>query len=327
MYRSLAAACENFHLYVFAFDDLTLEYFKLNPEKHLTIVSLHEFEDEDLLRVKSERTAGEYCWTSTSSTILYCIQKFGLDHCTYIDADMIFYSDPKVLYQEMGERSVLITEHRYTPAYDQSATSGIYCVQYVTFKNDSYGMKALRWWRDACIEWCFNRAEDGKFGDQKYLDDWTTRFESVHVLQHLGGGVAPWNVQQYHVSMEQNKIFVSEKLSDKKWPLVFFHFHGLRFYAGDMVEFTGAGYELVESVKALLFKPYAKLLFDMQTNLLKTNPTVANANGVSKESRPTRKENAWMIRKQNFLNRLKYLLGRRSSFRLMENHLYHRSEL
>ena len=47
---------------------------------------------------------------------------------------MFFYSNPRVLYDEMGANSVLITEHRYTKEYDQSATSGKYCVQFVTFK-------------------------------------------------------------------------------------------------------------------------------------------------------------------------------------------------
>ncbi len=36
-------------------------------------------------------------------------------------------------------KSVLITDHRYTPIYDQSLKSGRYCVQFITFKNDKIG--------------------------------------------------------------------------------------------------------------------------------------------------------------------------------------------
>ena len=90
-----------------------------------------------------------------------------------MDADLYFYQDPQILIDEIPKnKSVLITQHNYYPKYDQSKTSGIYCVQFMYFKNDNEGMKVLKWWRDKCIEWCYNRFEDGKFGDQKYLDDW-----------------------------------------------------------------------------------------------------------------------------------------------------------
>jgi hypothetical protein len=189
MYESLKLQTTAFHLYIFAFDDSAYKLLtKLNLE-FVTVISLEQFEDEKLLAIKNTRGAGEYCWTCTPSTIKYCIEKFKLDECTYLDADLYFFGDPAILIEEMGDKSILLTEHRYTPAYDQSNTSGIYCVQFMTFKNTSDGMKALNWWRNACIDWCFARFEDGKFGDQKYLDDWTDRFEGVHVLQHLGGAI------------------------------------------------------------------------------------------------------------------------------------------
>ncbi|NOT74810.1 MAG: glycosyl transferase [Cyclobacteriaceae bacterium] len=228
MYRSLEKHCPDFHLYIFPFDDKSYDMLKKLNLRHVTLVSLKEFENEDLLRVKPTRTKGEYCWTSTASTIYYCITKFNLPDCTYVDADLFFFSDPSVLNKEMGEKSILITEHRYTPEYDQSSGNGIYCVQYINFKNDTNGMRALTWWKDRCIEWCFNRAEDGKFGDQKYLDDWTTRFEGVHVLQNLGGGVAPWNVQQYNIERKGKGYQITDKngVTDE---LVFYHFHWVKF--------------------------------------------------------------------------------------------------
>lgn len=327
LYQSLERTCQNFHLYVFAFDDATRDYFRSNKYNHLTVVSLREFEDSELLRVKSDRTAGEYCWTSTSSTILYCIEKFQLEHCTYLDADMIFYADPIVLYNELGNNSVLITEHRYTSAYDQSKTSGIYCVQYVTFRNDERGMKVLKWWRNACLDWCYNRLEDGKFGDQKYLDDWTTRFEGVHVLKHEGGGVAPWNIQQYEILIENEVVKLRSKANGVMFSLVFFHYHGLRFYSNDIVEFTGAGYELSRKCKNYLYKPYAKMLFVLADKLRHGAPAVSDSNGVTGITRPSRLNNFALILRENALNRLRFILGRRQSFRKSENHIYSRSDL
>jgi hypothetical protein len=245
MYESLKKYSDNFHLYIFAFDDKSHEFLKKLNLESVTVISLKEFEDEQLLAIKSYRATGEYCWTCTPSVIKYSLKEYSLDSCTYLDADLYFFSNPSVLIEEMIDKSVLITEHRYTPKYDQRATSGIYCVQFMTFKNNDNGLKVLNWWRDACIDWCYARAEDGKFGDQKYLDDWTTRFNEVHVLQNLGGGVAPWNVQQYN-------------LNDGKFKLVFYHFHGFNFFKNDKVDL--GGYGLDKNDIDILYKPYIKHL-------------------------------------------------------------------
>ncbi len=184
-------------------DDLCFEILDDLSLQHAVLIPLASFESERLLSVKESRSKGEYCWTSTPYAISYVLDNYDVKECTYLDADLYFYNSPSILLDEFDKsrKSVLITEHRYTKEYDQSSTSGIYCVQFMTFKNNFEGKKILNWWQERCIEWCFNRYEDGKFGDQKYLDDWLTRFEgSVHVLEHLGGGVAPWNVQQYDLS-------------------------------------------------------------------------------------------------------------------------------
>ena len=220
--ESLARVCPTYHLYVVAFDDNSYEYLLKACLPNLTPISLKEFEDEKLLAIKPSRSIAEYCWTCTSSVILYCIETFQLPSCTYLDADMIFYDDPFILIQEMRNESVLITEHRYTRDYDVSATHGKYCVQFMYFKNDQNGLTALRWWRDRCVEWCFSYLEDGKFGDQLYLNDWPERFPGVYVLQHPGGGLAPWNIQQYSPEQREGKIFISDKMKGGLYPVVFF---------------------------------------------------------------------------------------------------------
>ncbi|TAH04960.1 MAG: glycosyl transferase [Sphingobacteriales bacterium] len=266
LYHSLEKVCPQFHLYIFAFDEECLHYFTQEAAAypHCTVISLKEFEDEALLAIKPQRSIAEYCWTCTSSTILYCIQQFQLAHCTYIDADIIFYSNPQVLIDEMGSKDVLISEHRYTPAYNQTDYSGIYCVQFMCFKNTANGLHILNWWRERCLEWCFARLENGKFGDQKYLDDWTTRFTNVHVMQHRGGGVAPWNVQQYTISsgptLKHQGILTA---------LIFFHFHGVKFYTNKQVSYCGPLYELSEAVKDNLYQPYVQQLLQQQIYLHK----------------------------------------------------------
>lgn len=260
MYHSLESHCASFHLYIFAFDTHCYEVLSNLDLQHATIISLYEFENERLLGVKKDRTAGEYCWTCASSTIKYCIETFQLDHCTYVDADLLFFSDPAVLIAEMGTKSVLITEHRYTPCYDQSKTSGIYCVQFMTFKHTVEGMEVLNWWIDACMDWCFNRFEDGKFGDQKYLDDWQSRFSTVHVLQHLGGGVAPWNVQQYEFNARLNKIKGKEIETGKEFDLIFYHYHGFQYTANNSYSLSNYTYIIIRNQVKHIYRPYSRAL-------------------------------------------------------------------
>lgn len=262
MYQSLVEHCPSFHLYLFAFDDRLAAAMKAMKLSNLTVVTLKEFEDEELLRIKPTRTAGEYCWTCSGSTILYCLEHFDIDSCTYIDSDLYFYSDPTVLIEEMGNNDVLITEHRYTPEYDQTVKSGKYCVQFMTFKKTENGLNVLRWWRNACLDWCYNRFEDGKFGDQKYLNDWTMRFKGIHVLQHLGGGVAPWNMQQYTFKREGQQLIGTEIATGKEFPVVFFHFHALNCYKKWIIrefQIAPTEYDLTANVRELLYDGYLKV--------------------------------------------------------------------
>lgn len=256
MYNSLCRHCPKFHLYIFAFDDICYNFFQKYHFNNITAISLNEFEDEALLTAKSNRSLGEYCWTCTSSTILYVLNHYNVESCTYIDADLFFFSSPQVLIDEIGNNSVMITEHRYTEKYNQTETSGKYCVQFVYFKNNIQARTVLEWWRESCIKWCYNRVENGKFGDQKYLDDWCTRFGGVYELQHLGGGVAPWNMQQYNFIKKRGKLYGIEGKTSKHFKVVFFHFHALTFHSPIM--FTLSSFYEINSknIYKYLFTPY-----------------------------------------------------------------------
>ncbi len=270
MHASMVKSCPRFHLYIFAFDDLSYEILKKLRLESVTVISLEEFENAELLNIKPTRSAGEYCWTCTPSTISYCIETYNLESCTYIDADLLFFGDPSVLIEEMGDASVLITDHRYSPQYEQAAIHGKYCVQFITFKNNTDGLRVLHWWRDACIDWCYARAEDGKFGDQKYLDDWTTRFPGVHELQHLGGGMAVWNIQQYDILCRNGKLFGIVKTSGSEFELIFYHYHQYKYAEGNGCHL--GNYALNEADAMKVYAPYVKALQEADSRLMSIDP-------------------------------------------------------
>ena len=285
LYQSLERNCPIFHLYVVTFDTPSFEYLSSLNLSSLTPIALKDFEDEDLLKIKPTRSVAEYCWTCTPSIILYCIKKYNLPSCTYVDADMIFYNDPQILLNEMIDESVMITSHRFTSDYDQTS-HGIYCVQFMYFKNDNNGLMVLSWWRERCLEWCYARLEDGKFGDQKYLDEWPIRFKGVHVLEQPGGGVAPWNVQQFDFYFEDGVLKLRYKKVGALFPVVFFHFHGLKFYTDGAYACTGTLYDLDESVKEIFYYPYAQDLARIATSVPESFPTIRNQG--ARESSPSK---------------------------------------
>ena len=289
-YESIQRQTKNFHLYIYAFDEIVPDIIRQLNLQNVTVVSLNEFESPELLQIKSQRTAVEYCWTCTPSIIKHAIQQYNLDHCTYIDADLYFYADPYELIEEvlLSHKSVLITNHNYDPAYDKTQQSGKYCVQFLYFKNDTKGMAVLEWWRLACNEWCFNRFEDGKFGDQKYLDDWPTRFDCVHELENPGGGVAVWNLNRFRLSMQGGTWSIKDKFnrSQKKLHrLNFFHFHGLVLFADKSVLLSPIfGYCISPFYLKNFYFPYIRTLWAWDQKVKELNPSI-NSNG-AKERHP-----------------------------------------
>jgi hypothetical protein len=270
MYYSLLKHSDNFHLYIFAFDEQSRQILINENLKNVTVIGLNEFEDKELLAVKPQRTIAEYCWTCTSSTILFVLNKFDVPECTYIDADIFFYADPRPLFNELAGGSILLTEHRFSPIYHKDIVNGRFCVQFITFKNDSRGRAALTWWREQCIAWCYARNEDGKFGDQGYLNDWESRFEGVHVLQHLGGGVAPWNVQQYELFDDAGTLCGTYFQND--FEFIFYHFHYLKYFTNGNIE-LGRRHFTANDFR-LLYVPYIKELSAIKTVLMLKYPDI-----------------------------------------------------
>ena len=267
LYNSLEIHCSSFFLYVLAMDTETENWLKNNikaTSNNISVINLNDIENfyPELKRLKNERSRAEYCWTLTPYSIQYVLKKYKSSACTYLDSDIYFFNSPNLIIEKRKKQSVIITEHNYTPRYDQTETSGKYCVQFMYFKNNKPGNEVLEWWRKRCEEWCFFKQEDGKFGDQKYLDDWITRFDCIYVPTIAGAGLAPWNIQKYNIKKDKDTLYVQNKITQKKEELIFYHFHDLKEYKtikNAAIWYLGQ-YDLTELNKTLLYKPYIQLL-------------------------------------------------------------------
>jgi hypothetical protein len=255
LHRSLEAVAGDFVLHVLCMDDVAYDLLQRMKLPNVRAIRHADFADPALLAVRPQRNIAEYCWTCTASLLLYVLEtQPDLDLITYLDADLFFFSSPEPIFSELGERSILILEHRFHPRFDHFASSGKYNVEWLTFRRDGDGLRCLRWWRERCIEWCYDRLEDGRYGDQKYLDDWPVRFPGVHVLRNIGAGVAPWNFENYRIETRDGRVLVDGT------PLVFYHFHGLRLTPwGGYIPMPEI-YEAEQSADAQIYGRYAASL-------------------------------------------------------------------
>jgi len=270
MHRSLLACDADVHLTAFCFDDLARELLGRLDLPRMSTVWLDELEQLDpaLASTKADRTPTEYCWTATPALPRYLLAtRPEIVEATYIDADLLFFRDPEPLFAEMGDASVLITPHRYAPEYARLIENGIYNVQFMVFRRDERGLEALEWWHDRCVEWCYYRLEDGKLGDQKYLDDWPQRFPGVHVLDHKGGGLAPWNHTQYDVHEEAGRVMVDDD------ELVFFHFHRVAVREGGHHDWQPPGFAVPPSVRRLVYGRYLRALDEALVEIRRVEPS------------------------------------------------------
>jgi len=254
LYYSLERVCE-FQLYIFTPDAECYDMLKEKRLSRAVLINLSEVEDDELKKIKNIRDVAEYFWTIKASCISFLFERYNLDLVSYLDADIFFYSSPAPIFDEMGNKSVLITPHNFSPQYQREMKNGIYNAGFISFRNDESGNNILSWWNRKCRDWCYRKKEDGKFGDQMYLND-LSDFDSVHVLIHKGI-LANWNVQQYEFKNSQGKLTgITEK--DISFDVIFFHFHYLKFLDSKEVE-LGRKYISPEVYK-IFYKPYVNYL-------------------------------------------------------------------
>lgn len=221
MLTSLKRHCPEATVYVLCLDEMVSDILNTLHLEGCVCIPLPMVETEALLTAKHNRNVAEYCWTLSSCFTAWLIEnRPEVDLITYLDADLMFFSSPEALFEEMRDASVGIMEHRFIPRLLHLESKGRFCVEWVSFRRDDQGLACLFKWRDQCLEWCYDRLEDGRMGDQKYLDSWPVEFPRTHIFQHLGAGVAPWNYSNYLHTFNGNREPCVGGAT-----LIFFHFH------------------------------------------------------------------------------------------------------
>jgi hypothetical protein len=279
LYNSLTRHCPDFRLCVICLDKEShnaLTRMNLPGMLAFGLEDLEQF-DPDLLVAKNNRNLHEYYYTLTPIINLFIFQRIPeVDLVTYLDSDLYFFGSPEPLFEELGSNSISIIGHRFPSNLLHLAIHGIYNVAWLTFRRDANGMECLQWWRERCLEWCYERVEETRFADQKYLDDWPDRFSGVIVLQHKGANVAQWNLSRYNVTANGSNVLIDDQ------PLLFFHFHRFRRAAPFIYDANLAAYGASAShtIRQSIFKPYVRAISAVRSVAIGSLPDNALGLGV-----------------------------------------------
>lgn len=277
MYNSLNRVCEDYSLYIFAFNREAYEILSKKNLPNVFVLEEDDLLDEQSKEARENRSRAEWCWTCSALSIDYLLNRYKLDNCVYIDSDLYFFSDPNVLVQEMIDhnKSVLITNHRLNPGIENRIIKhmyGTYCVQFNVFMNDANAKEILAWWKDKCLKDCSGNRTYEVYGDQKYQNEFPKRFRGVHVMENEGGGLAPWNISQYKMLTNENGLQIINKRTKKKVKAIFYHYHGFEILSNDLINMSvyrwkGRGND--EKLLKVIYGNYFRELQDIRNELNK----------------------------------------------------------
>lgn len=251
LYESiLRHSSEPFTLHVLPMDVDCWVTLKQLDLPHVELVRLELFEVRtDLIAVRASRTWAEYCW-SCASVLSWDLLSRGLHEISYVDADCWFAADPEIALREIANRSIGIVPHRFTENADRPRLekAGRFNVSLVHFKNNPIGRACLSKWAAQVLERC----SADSYGDQLYVESFTDFGDECAIIEHIGVGLAPWNVSSYQVTMDYNGAYVNGT------QICMYHFHELRTQPDG--SFFLSGYKLSPETIAIIYEPYVSKL-------------------------------------------------------------------
>jgi hypothetical protein len=217
LYESLRRFSSDFKLYALCMDPVAHRTIAKMNDESLVPVSVEDLLTPHLSALRDRTTHGQFCWACQPFLCEFVLSEYGHDMVTYLEADSLFFYDPEILFDELADFSISLVPHGFSPEFDQTRKSGVYCVQFNTFRRDATSSQALNYWKDRCFE--YTKEKPLAYPGQLCLNDWPKRFDRIKVIENPGAGVAPWNVQHRTITYRHSVPYVDGV------PVVFYHFH------------------------------------------------------------------------------------------------------
>lgn len=169
-------------------------------------------------------------WSLKSVLMIHLLQSGKYDQVFFVDPDLYFFSDFKFLYDELGDRSFLLSPHwgcmhpiKSEVYFQRLMTDGLYNAGFLGAT--AKGLPTLQWWAESCLRACERDKSRGLHDDQGYLNLFPILSLDTKILNHKGCNVAEWNRFEISRSLDE----YGNLILDEIYPLVFIHFSNLGY--------------------------------------------------------------------------------------------------
>lgn len=253
---------------ILALDESVYRFLIDLNRQNFQVLRFNDLEDPELMALIHTRAWNEVCWTSAACLLNFSLRSVKADQrIAYIDADCYFFSDLSTFFEDaQGNCKIFIHEHNFSSdRLSWLPKSGRFNVGVVGGIKSKSFESCIAYWREQVLDDCSVDPKLGKCGDQTYLNNWPELFGDLCVVQNPGVGVAPWNLNNYSVTINNDMPYVNGVKS------VFFHFHGLKIvfitkYLS--VYFTAPGYNFIHDPDGTFYKPYISHLMKLKSQNL-----------------------------------------------------------
>lgn len=254
MFYTLLKQSPQATLYVLCMDDTVFnEGVKLGLD-NLKLIRLKDLEKmfPSIAATKRTRQFREYIVSLKPFLPSYIFRTYGSKKVFFIDSDVVFLNDPKLIDESMSDHSIYV----YDLDLDKPRGSGPITSGFMAFADDENSEVFLKWWQDRCVEWCkWYAAPNKKFAEQGYLNvfyDNPTKFKNYVVYGDPGIHIGPWNIKRHNLQKLNGQLVI-----DKTHILVCYHFHEFKLVGNS---YSPTGWPLDKKHIDWIYKPYFSLI-------------------------------------------------------------------
>lgn len=145
------------------------------------------------------------------------------DFVIYQDTDVIYFAELDDYSNFNSKHSVFFFEHAYT-SRKANYPYGKYNAGFLVLRNNNSSREFLKNWSSKCHDWCFLRAENGRYADQKYLEEFIHhRYVSAEPCKRINLGMHFFEGGG-KVRKVRDKVLINDEV------LICFHFHGFKVH-------------------------------------------------------------------------------------------------